>query len=377
LKIAVNTRLLLKNKLEGIGSFEYENLLRLTTQHPEHQFFFLFDRKYHPDFIFGSNVTPVILPPQARHPILYHIWFQYSIGYYLKKLKPDLFFSPDGYLPLRTKTKCLTVFHDLNWEHFPEDLPGYETRFYKRYFPKFAAKATRICTVSEFSKQDIMERYGIEAEKIDVVYSGLNTRRKAVNTKEKERAKNTFAGGKPYFIFVGSLHPRKNLHNLFRAYDLFRKKQPQAMRLLVVGQKKWWTEKLKNAYEAMQFKEEVIFTGRVSDDDLNALVGGATAMAYVSNFEGFGLPIVEAFHAEVPLITSTISSMPEIAGEAALFADPADPESIALQLEKIFIHPELRAALIEKGKQQLTRFSWQKTSDLLWNSIEKTIKQKK
>ncbi|MFA7138685.1 MAG: hypothetical protein WC151_09215, partial [Bacteroidales bacterium] len=100
MKIAVNTRLLLKNKLEGIGSFEYENLLRLTTQHPEHQFFFLFDRKYHPDFIFGSNVTPVILPPQARHPILYHIWFQYSIGYYLKKLKPDLFFSPDGYLPL-------------------------------------------------------------------------------------------------------------------------------------------------------------------------------------------------------------------------------------------------------------------------------------
>ncbi len=373
MKIAINTRLLQKDKLEGIGSFEYENLSRITQQHPEHQFYFIFDRKYHIDFIFGKNVHPVILPPQARHPVLYHIWFQHSIRLYLKRLKPDLFVSPDGYLPLKTKTKCLTVFHDLNWEHFPEYLPKIDTDFYKKFFPKFAHKADRICTVSEYSKSDIVNLYNIDKDKIDVVYSGINTVRKKVSNEEKQRAVAQFAEGKPYFIFVGSLHPRKNLHNLFKAYDIFRKKSGKEARLVVVGQKKWWTDILKSAYDNMEYRSEVILTGRVSDEDLNALIGGSEAMTYVSKFEGFGLPIVEAFHAEVPLITSNVTSMPEIAGDAALFADPQDPESIAEKLLEIFNNEPLKKQLIEKGNIRKTKFSWQRTADLLWASMEKTI----
>jgi glycosyltransferase involved in cell wall biosynthesis len=375
LKIAVNTRLLLKDKLEGIGSFEYENLSRITKAHPEHKFYFLFDRKYDPGFVFGENVTPVILPPQARHPVLYHIWFQYAVRIYLSRLKPDIFVSPDGYLPLKTKTKCLTVFHDLNWEHFPEDLPKAETNFYKKYFPKFARKANRICTVSEFSKQDIIKQYGVNPEKIDVVYSGINTVRKPVSETERKGAIEKFAQGLPYFIFVGSLHPRKNLHNLFKAYDIFRAENNSEARLLVVGQKKWWTEKLREAYDNMKFKEEVVLTGRVSDDDLNALISGAEAMTYVSNFEGFGLPIVEAFHAGVPLITSNITSMPEIAADAALFADPSSPKSISEQLDKIFKNEELKTSLVKKGNIRKQEFSWQRTSELLWKAIEKTINE--
>ncbi len=376
MKIAVNTRLLLKDRLEGIGSFEYENLRRIAVQHPEHEFFFIFDRKYDPAFIFSENVKPVVLPPQARHPVLYHIWFQYSIALYLNWLKPDLFLSPDGYLPLKTKTKCLAVFHDLNWEHFPEDLPAAETKFYKKYFPKFARKASRICTVSSFSKSDIISKYHVDTDKVDVVYSGINTCRKPVDDHEKNRARQQFANGRPYFIFVGSLHPRKNLHNLFYAYDIFRKNNHQEARLIIVGQKKWWTDKLRNAYDSMEFQDEVVLTGRVSDKDLNALIGGAEAMTYASNFEGFGLPIVEAFHAEVPLITSNVSSMPEIAGDAALFASPSSPEEIAGQMEKVFKNNTLRQSLIEKGRKQKTNFSWQKTADLLWESILKTTEQK-
>ena len=376
MKIAVNTRLLLKDRLEGIGSFEYENLSRITRQHPEHQFYFLFDRKYHPDFIFANNVTPVVLPPQARHPVLYQIWFQFSIWLYLLIHKPDLFVSPDGYLPLHTKTKCLTVFHDLNWEHFPEDLPAFETKFYKKNFPKFAKKADRICTVSEYSKQDIVKQYGVDTQKVDVVYSGINTNRKPVSQQEKERVREQFAHGDQYFIFVGSLHPRKNLHNLFTAYDIFRKNNDVKTKLVVVGQKKWWTEKLRTAYDSMQYKDEVVLTGRVTDQDLNALIAGAIAMTYVSNFEGFGLPIVEAFQMGVPLITSTITSMPEIAGDAALLANPADPTSIASALEEVFLNTETQKMLIQKGQLRKNLFSWQKTSELLWASMEKTISQK-
>ncbi|PID94006.1 MAG: glycosyltransferase [Bacteroidetes bacterium] len=373
MKIAINTRLLLKDKLEGIGSFEFETLSRITRQHPEHDFYFIFDRKYHPDFIFNSNVTPVILPPQARHPILYYLWFQHTIRIFLKRLKPDLFISPDGYLPLRTRTTCLSVFHDLNWEHFPKDLPTIDTWFYKKNFPRFAKKADRLCTVSAYSKRDIVNLYNVNPDKIDVVYSGINTARKPASAAAIANIRKQFTGQTPYFIFVGSLHPRKNLHNLFRAYDIFRDREQQEARLVIVGQKKWWTKEIASAFKEMTHPEEIIFTGRVSDETLNALIGGAEALTYVSKFEGFGLPILEAFHSGIPLITSNVSSIPEIAGDAALFADPSSPDAIADQMQAIFMNKTLRETLIEKGYQRKQLFSWQRTADLLWSSIEKTI----
>ena len=138
MKIAVNTRLLLKNKLEWIGWFSTETLKRITTQHKEHQFYFIFDRKYDDAFIFSDNITPVVIPPQARHPVLYYIWFENSIPRLLKKLQPDLFFSPDGYLSLTTKVRSMNVFHDLNFEHYPADLPFSERTYYRHFFPLYA-----------------------------------------------------------------------------------------------------------------------------------------------------------------------------------------------------------------------------------------------
>ena len=132
--IAVNTRLLLKNKLEGIGWFTYETLSRITKNHPEHIFYFLFDRPYHSDFVFESNVTPIVLPPPARHPVLFYIWFEISVARFLRKLKPDLFLSPDGYLSLKTKTTSLAVIHDINFEHYPEDFPLIHKKILSLFF---------------------------------------------------------------------------------------------------------------------------------------------------------------------------------------------------------------------------------------------------
>ena len=123
MKIAVNTRLLLKGKLEGIGWYTYETLKRIVEQHPEHDFYFLFDRAYDESFIFSKNVKPIILYPQARHPFLFWIWFEISVYRFLKNNNIDIFVSPDGYLSLRTKIPSLAVIHDLNFEHYPHDLP--------------------------------------------------------------------------------------------------------------------------------------------------------------------------------------------------------------------------------------------------------------
>jgi glycosyltransferase involved in cell wall biosynthesis len=148
------------------------NVLR--NAHPEHHFFFLFDRDYHEDFIFSDNITPIVIFPPARHPLLYHIWFQYSVPRFLKKINADLFISTDGYMPLNLNIKTFNVFHDLNFEHYPKDVPWLERWYYRKYFPKFAWKADRLATVSEYSKNDIINLYGISANKVEVVYNGAN-----------------------------------------------------------------------------------------------------------------------------------------------------------------------------------------------------------
>jgi hypothetical protein len=165
LKIAVNTRLLLHNKLEGIGWFTYEIFKRMAENHPEHTFYFLFDRAYHPSFVFSKNVIPVVVSPQARHPLLYKIWFDISLKRALKKIKPDVFISPDGYLSLTTDVPQINVIHDLNFEHYPNAMPAPSLKYYKKYFPLFAKKAKHIVTVSEYSKQDIVTTYTIDARK--------------------------------------------------------------------------------------------------------------------------------------------------------------------------------------------------------------------
>ncbi len=373
MKIAVNTRLLLKNKLEGIGWFTFETLKRITAQHPEHEFFFIFDREYSDEFIFSDNITPIVIHPQARHPILYYIYFEYSIPRVLKKLKPGLFLSPDGYLSLAGKTKMLNVFHDLNFEHYPGDLPFAERKYYRHFFPKYAHKANRIATVSEYSKSDIVKQYSISPDKIDVVYNGANENFRPIDEKQKKSVREQYTDGNPYFLFVGALHPRKNLANLFKAFDAFKEPANTSGKLLIVGEKKWWTDDIKKAYGEMKNKEDVIFSGRLEFAELQRVVAAALALVYVSYFEGFGIPIVEAFYAEVPVITSNVTSMPEIAGGAALLVDPFSVESICGQMQKIASDSGLRKSLIEKGRERRKEFTWQKSADRLWRSIEKTI----
>jgi glycosyltransferase involved in cell wall biosynthesis len=373
LRIAVNTRLLLKNKLEGIGWFSFESLKRICTQHPEHEFFFIFDRKWSDEFIFSDNITPIAVAPQARHPLLYYTWFEYSIPSVLRKIKPDLFFSPDGYLSLSTKVKSVNVFHDLSFEHYPKDVPFAERYYYRRFFPKYAQKASRIATVSEYSKQDIVKMYGVSPEKIDVVYNGANISFKAVPGSVKNETIEKYSLGSRYFVFVGALHPRKNLVNLFKAFDIFRKQDPGKANLLIVGAKMWWTKAIEQAYNEMVFKDDVIFTGRLNTGELNKVLGSAMALTYVSYFEGFGIPIVEAFYCDTPVITSNVTSMPEVAGDAALLINPFSPNSIAEAMLDISSNEVLRLDLVKKGQERRKMFSWQQTSERLWKTIEKVL----
>jgi len=371
--IAVNTRLLLKGRMDGIAWFSFESLKRLSTKHPEHEFIFIFDRPYDNEFVFSDNVTPVIIGPQARHPFLFVLWFELSIPYILKKYKADLFFSPDGYLSLRSKTPSISVLHDLNFEYYPKDLPFFSRNYYKFFFPRFAKKASRIITVSEHSKKDICKLYNIEASKIDIAYNGVNENYFPITNDDKEKVRNEYTDGKQYYVFVGTLHPRKNLVGLFQGFDIYKRQTKSESKLVIVGNKQYWTNEIKKTYLGMEFKNEVVFLGHLSPEILNKIVSSSVAMMYVSYFEGFGIPIIEAFKAETAVITSNVTSMPEVAGNAALLIDPFNAQDIANAMTKVQSDTSLRNSLIEKGRQRVKLFSWDYTADSIWDSIKKVI----
>jgi glycosyltransferase involved in cell wall biosynthesis len=370
-KIAVNTRFLLPHRLEGIGWFTYEIFKRLVERHPEHEFIFYFDRPFPERFVFGKNVTPVHLPPPARHPILWRIWFDISLFLSLKRRKPDVFVSTDGYLPLHYKGKTISVIHDINFEHHPEYLKGIARKYFLTYFQRFARTATRIATVSEYSKHDIAETYSIAPEKIDLVYNGIGHFFKPLPPEEQEKVREQICQGNPFFVFVGALNPRKNIDGMLHAFARY-KEMGGSRKFVVVGSKMFWDDTLEQVYQQHPYKKDIIFTGRLEREALNKVVASATALLFVSHFEGFGIPMIEAFQCKVPVITSTETSLPEVADGAALLCSPHNYAEIAqamFEVEK----DSVREAMIEKGLQRAAFFSWDKSADMMWASIEKCL----
>ncbi len=371
--IAVNTRLLIKNRIDGTGWFINETLKRITRDHPEHKFVFFFDRQFSNDFIFSDNITARVIHPQARHPFLWYWWFEYSLTRALKKLKPDIFISPDGFLPLSIKIPCIPVIHDLNFFHRPNDLPRMVRNYYNRYFPKFAEKATRIITVSEYSRKDIAESYDIDTDIIDVVYNGADKIFKPATEIEKNETKKRFFSGKDYFVYAGSLHPRKNISALLQAFEDFKKETGSDMKLVLAGETLFITPGMKKKLKHMNYSNDVILTGRVSTEDMRLIISSATVMTFVSHYEGFGIPVLESMQCGVPVIASNVTSIPEVAGVAALYINPGKPETILEAMKKITKDIKLRENLIKKGFVQSRNFSWEKTAKALWNSVEKVL----
>lgn len=371
MRIVVNTRLLLPDKLEGIGWFAHEVLQRIVAAHPEHHFIFLFDRPFDKRFIYAANVEGEVLFPPTRHPLLYRLWFDWLLPRKLKALKADAFISPDGYLALRSTVPTLAVMHDLNFEHYPEDLPKAYRDYYRGYFPRFARHATRLATVSEYSRRDIANTYGVNEGRIDVVYNGVGAVFRPLTEAERREAAQAFTGGHPYLVCIGSLNPRKNIARLLLAFDELVERHRSPMRLLVVGERMWWDGRMEDAWENMRHQDRVIFTGRLQQDRLHRALGGATALAFVSYFEGFGIPVAEAMRCGVPVVAAEATSLPEIAGDAAHYCDPFSVEDITRALHDVCTDPELRSTLSAAGIERSKRYTWDRSAETLWASFER------
>ncbi len=370
--IACNVRLLKKNKLDGIGWFTHESLKRITQNHPEHEFLFISDHPLDSEFIYSGNIRQVVIPPPARHPFLWYIWLEWSLPRILKKYKPDVFLSPDGFLSLSSNIPSLPVIHDINFHHRPMDLPFFNRFYYRYFFPRFAEKADLIATVSEYSGKDIIQSYGIPEDKIHVVYNGVHELYRPLDNDEKEKTRKLFSNGCPYFVFIGTLHPRKNIINLLKAFDTFRS-SVTGIKLIIVGDRMFKTGEITTTWKGMKHRADVIFTGRHEPSTLHKILGAAEALTYFPYYEGFGIPLVEAMYSEVPILASNVTSIPEVAGKAAVYAGPDNIKAMAELMHRIVMEKDLRNKLINEGRIQRQQFSWDKTADALWEVIVKTV----
>lgn len=377
MKIAVNTRFLLSNKLEGIGMFTHEIFKRVVQLLPEHEFYFIFDRPYSEEFVFQNNVKPIVVAPPARHPFLWYWWFEKSIPKILKENNIDLFISPDGFASLNTSIPQFIVIHDLGFEHYPKHTPFLVQKYYQHFIPKYCQKASKILVVSNFTKHDIIQQYNIEESKIEVVYNGFSNEQNTsaeINLKSDNSFEKLELTTQQYFIFIGAIHPRKNILNLLKAFELH-KHSNSTFKLVLVGRNAWMNNEIHLYLSNMKYKTDVVWIEKITRKNLLFLLKNAYALCYPSLFEGFGIPLIEAMNLGVPVITSNVSALPEILGNAGILVSPTSTDEIANAMQQLVNDKKLRQTLIEKGHQQASRFSWdvsaQKIVQLIQNWIEK------
>src|SRR5215475_4975315 len=259
------------------------------------------------------------------------------------------------------RAPLVVTIHDLAFERMPETFTRRGSFQLKLTVRRTAKKAARIATVSEYSRQDLLSIYKLSPEKVVVTYNGVEsifTPQPSIPN-EAEEVRRRFGISRDFLLAVGSLQPRKNLIRLIRAYARLRSEREDFRpQLVIVGRKLWL---------ASEIFDEVNLTGYVADEDLPALYRAARAFVYPSLFEGFGLPPLEAMACGTPVVTSDVSSMPEITGDAALLIDPNDEGALANALIEVVNNDRLRADLREKGIAQAKKFTWR-------DAAEKTLR---
>lgn len=367
--IAVNAIFFNSANLEGYGHYTVSIFKILVNQYPQHQFVFIYDRPHAADLISGANVQSITVAPAARHIPAFFYWYNISAALAVKKLKADVWVQPYGFCSISTGTPQLLVVHDLAFKHFPQHISWAQRLHYAAMTPRFLKKAKRVVTVSEFSKQDIIQSYPKLPLDPTVISGAARSGFMPLSWEEKEQVKEAYTDGYEYFLCVGGINPRKNMMHILKAFSLFKKWHKSNMKLVFAGRLAWQYQDFVEKLKTYKYRNDVVLTGYVEESILQKLTGAAYAVLYVTHFEGFGLPIVEAMQSGVPVVVGNNSSMPEVGGEVVLYADAANPDTIAEQMQQLYRNEQMREKLIQKGLERAALFSWEKSAHLFWEEI--------
>ncbi len=335
------------------GSEEYQNFIYqifkiISAQHPKNSFLFIFDKPYN-HFVLSENIIPVIVP-KKNISFLSKFRSNYKISCLFKKYQADVFLTND--ILLRTKVRQCLIGLD-------------------RFSARSLKKAHSIITTSEFSKAQIIEKYKHDANRIDVVYNTADENLKPIELEDREYIKRKYSDGNEYFLFLVENYSKTTFLNLLKAFSVFKKLQKSNMYLLVTSKKKM----AKEIYEMVhlyKFKTEVMLLENISKKESAGLTGAAYAFVHPFISKGY-LPVLEAMKCNVPVIAAANEEIIEICGDAALYFNNNDNKDIADKMMLIYKDENLRERLIEKGKNQVKKYGWDKAAAGLWQSIEKAV----
>ena len=365
MKIGIN--LIQYTDVQGIEVFAKNLLLSLTRQGASHEFIFFVNQESAKIFnIKADNVKIVVKNFKKLSKLNLISYQQFGLIRDLKKEKINLLYCPSTAAPIFYKNKIITI-HDCASLRFKDEAGLISGLYLKLIY--FSAKyfSLKVITVSNFAKQEIISLLKIPPEKIVVIFEGAPF---LIGVDEKKSAlalRKFELINKKYFFYVGNLRPRKNIPKLLEAWAYFISLHKDYF-LVIAGKNN------KQIDEAPYLKDNVLFTGVISEEEKTVLYKNSLSLVFPSLYEGFGLPVLEAQSLGIPVITSDISSLPEVAGDGAIFVDPCDYKSISLGLEKIVNSSFLKTELISAGYQNLARFSWDKSALLLLAFINNSEK---
>jgi len=316
---------------------------------------------------FGGKVQAVA-PKKGLFGIQGHLWEQLVLPYYAKG---KLLFSPASTGPLLVSRQVVTI-HDVAFADRPEGFNPKFRAFYQFLVPRLAQRVRAVITVSAFSRERLIEWARIPPSHVHAIHLGVDQRFSPRQVDCIERARNALQIPSPYYILsLGSIEPRKNLPRLLAAWEKIQQELPREVWLVVAGGKGKST--VFNNVEIQKLPPRVYLTGRVADELLPALYSGALAFVYPSLYEGFGLPPLEAMACGTPVLTSNVTAMPEVVGDAGLLVDPYDVEAIAHGIRRLVEDSALREELKRKGLERAKQFTWERTAELTWAVLEEAM----
>lgn len=313
--------------------------------------------------------------PNVKHKVIpfARLWTHVRFAAELWKDRPDVTFVPAHALPLVFPGKAVATVHDLGYRFFPQAHPQFERRYLDLTTRTTSRRATCILADSLATTNDLVAEYGMNENKISVVYPGVEGLSRATAT-EIDAVRTKYHLPERYFLFLGTLQPRKNIGRLIEAFARYCDETGDTETALVLAGKRGWLieQPLQHALDALPAaqRNRVIVTGYVEDADVAPLYSGALALALPSLYEGFGFPVLEAMHCGTPVLCSQTSSLPELAGDAAILVDPLKVEEIASGMARLATDTTLRDSLVQKGYQQAAKFTWKRAAELTLQALE-------
>jgi len=305
------------------------------------------------------------------------LWDQFDLPRLAKRANADLLHQPGFSAPVRFGKPVVVTVHDLIAIHFGSDIPLGSRLYFGKWMPFSYRYADHIIAVSEHTKRDIVKLLGINPTTITVVPLAADERYTVLKDKaEVARLTKRFQAGEKFVLHVGTINPRKNLEFLVRAFAKVRANLNEPVKLVITGKKGWYYDQLFALVDSLKLHDSVVFTGYVTDDEKVALYNAATALAFPSLYEGFGLPPLEAMQCGTPVISSNTSSIPEVIGNAGVLLSPIDESGWVTALTQVLSDPKERARLSKLGLAQAAKFSWDETARKTMAVYEQVIHAK-